>query len=174
MGFNPSSFNGLDNPVENVSWNDCQNFIVKCNKELQKEFGGEFRLPTEAEWEYACRAGSKEAYGGTGKLDDMGWYDNTFFGFGLKTREVGLKSSNDWGFYDMHGNVCEWCQDWYGAYPSGAVTDPTGPDSGSYRVLRGGCWNYYDVYCRSACRSWYTPSAHLNGFGFRLCCSALP
>ncbi len=174
VGFNPSYYKGLDNPVEMVSWNDCQKFIAKCNQELQKEFGGEVRLPTEAEWEYACRAGSRGAYGGTGKLDDMGWYDNTFFGFGLKTKEVGLKSSNAWGFYDMHGNVWEWCQDWYGAYSTGEVTNPIGPASGDGRVLRGGGWCVGARSCRSAYRGWYRPGYPCNDSGFRLACSVLP
>ena len=174
VGFNPSYYKGLDNPVEMVSWNDCQKFIAKCNQELQKEFGGEVRLPTEAEWEYACRAGSRGAYGGTGKLDDMGWYDNTFFGFGLKTKEVGLKSSNAWGFYDMHGNVWEWCQDWYGAYSTGEVTNPIGPASGDFRVLRGGGWCVGARSCRSAYRGWYRPGYPCNDSGFRLACSVLP
>ena len=174
VGFNPSYYKGLDNPVEMVSWNDCQKFIAKCNQELQKEFGGEVRLPTEAEWEYACRAGSRGAYGGTGKLDDMGWYDNTFFGFGLKTKEVGLKSSNAWGFYDMHGNVWEWCQDWYGAYSTEEVTNPIGPASGDYRVLRGGSWRSINNGCRSASRTITKPWFRDFNFGFRLACSALP
>ena len=174
MGYNLSHFKGFDNPVEMVSWNDCQKFIAKCNQELQKEFGGEVRLPTEAEWEYACRAGSRGAYGGTGKLDDMGWYDNTFFGFGLKTKEVGLKSSNAWGFYDMHGNVWEWCQDWYGAYSTGEVTNPIGPASGDGRVLRGGGWCVGARSCRSAYRGWYRPGYPCNDSGFRLACSVLP
>ena len=182
MGFNPSYYKGLGNPVEMVSWYDCQKFIAKCNQELQKEFGGQVRLPTEAEWEYACRAGSRGAYGDTGKLgdrctgklDDMGWYDNTFFGFGLKTKEVGLKSSNVWGFYDMHGNVWEWCQDWYGAYSTGVVTNPIGPASGDGRVLRGGGWCTNARSCRSAYRGWYKPGYPCNDSGFRLACSALP
>ena len=174
MGYNLSYFKGFDNPVEMVSWNDCQKFIAKCNQELQKEFRGEVRLPTEAEWEYACRAGSRGAYGGTGKLDDMGWYDNTFFGLGLKTKEVGLKSSNAWGFYDMHGNVWEWCQDWYGDYSKGEVTDPKGPASGDGRVLRGGGWCVGAWNCRSAIRVRCVPGVRLHCYGFRLACSALP
>jgi formylglycine-generating enzyme required for sulfatase activity len=174
MGYNLSYFKGFDKPVEMVSWNDCQKFIAKCNQELQKEFGGEVRLPTEAEWEYACRAGSRGAYGGTGKLDDMGWYDNTFFGFGLKTKEVGLKSSNAWGFYDMHGNVWEWCQDWYGAYSTEGVTNPIGPASGDRRVLRGGSWNDGAWNCRSAIRVRCVPGARFHYCGFRLACSVLP
>ena len=174
MGYNLSYFKGFDNPVEMVSWNDCQKFIAKCNQELQKEFGGEVRLPTEAEWEYACRAGSRGAYGGTGKLDDMGWYDNTFFGFGLKTKEVGLKTSNAWGFYDMHGNVWEWCQDWYGAYSTGEVTNPIGPVLGDNRVLRGGSWRSINNSCRSASRTITKPCFRDFNFGFRLACSALP
>ena len=170
MGTNPSYFKGTNLPVEHVSWDDCQAFI----SELNAMTGKKFRLPTEAEWEYACRAGSRGAYGGTGKLHDMGWYDNTFFGFGLKTKEVGLKSSNAWGFYDMHGNVWEWCQDWYGDYSKGEVTDPKGPASGDGRVLRGGGWCVGARSCRSAYRGWYRPGYPCNDSGFRLACSVLP
>ncbi|MBO4287887.1 MAG: formylglycine-generating enzyme family protein [Kiritimatiellae bacterium] len=170
MGNNPSYFKGADLPVEQVSWDDSQSFIEKVNAQLS---GVRLRLPTEAEWEYACRAGTTGAYGGTGNLDEMGWYDENS---GDRTHPVKLKAPNDWGLYDMHGNVWEWCADWYGDYPSGSVTDPTGPSSGSGRVLRGGGWGNCARYCRSASRGDYFPSYsnyyYYYYYGFRLCCSA--
>ena len=171
MGINPSRFKGASRPVECVSWNDCQAFIAIVNREARRQFGGEFRLPTEAEWEYACRAGSKGSYAGTGKLDDMGWCsDNS----GEQTHEVKGKEANAWGFYDMHGNVLEWCQDWYGEYQSGAVTDPTGSASGDARVLRGGCWDGGARFCRSADRGRLRPGVCYDYYGFRLACSVGP
>ena len=128
-------------------------------------------LPTEAQWEYACRAGTTGAYAGNGKLDDMGWYwDNS----GGKTHPVGQKRANAWGIHDMHGNVWEWCQDWYGDYPGGSVTDPTGPASGDDRVYRGGCWGDGARYCRSAYRAGYDPGDRSGRLGFRACRSAGP
>jgi formylglycine-generating enzyme required for sulfatase activity len=172
MGNNPSWFIGNNNPVENVSWDDAQEFIKKLNLLVS---GGGFRLPTEAEWEYACRAGSKTAFANgditetdcsyDSNLDMMGWYcgnaDN-------KTHSVAQKQPNAWGLYDMHGNVWEWCQDWKGDYSLGLVTDPTGPLSGSGRVLRGGSWLNRASYCRSAFRVSDTPSYRSSYFGFRL------
>ncbi len=179
MGSNPSYFKGDNRPVENVSWDDCQEFIRKVNAEAERQFGGEARLPTEAEWEYACRAGSTGAYAGTGDLDSMGWYGGNS---GSKTHPVGQKRPNAWGFYDMHGNVWEWCNDWYGSYPSGSVTDPAGAASGDLRVLRGGGWNDGARYCRSAFRLgnfpadryWLDPGDRGGDIGFRLACSAGP
>jgi len=174
MGSNPSSFKNCGNncPVEQVSWKDCQEFIRKLNRLVS---GGGFRLPTEAEWEYAARAGSNSAFANGGisetgcghdrKLDAMGWYCGNS---GKKTHPVGGKKPNAWGLYDMHGNVYEWCQDWKGNYPSGSVTDPTGPSSGSDRVLRGGSWDYYAGYCRSALRNGDGPDYRGRRFGFRL------
>ena len=171
MGGNPSSFKGDDRPVKNVSWNDCQEFVQKMNAAAMRQFGGAARLPTEAEWEYACRAGSTGPYGGNGNLDDMGWY------LGNSGREethpVGQKQANAWGFSDMHGNVWEWCNDWFGDY-GGDMTDPTGSDSGEYRVLRGGSWGGSARLCRSAYRYRYEPGFRLSDCGFRLCCSAGP
>ncbi|MBP5320757.1 MAG: formylglycine-generating enzyme family protein, partial [Kiritimatiellae bacterium] len=161
---NPSRYKGDNLPVEQVSWEDCQEFIAKGNKEL----GLEFRLPTEAEWEYACRAGTTGAYGGTGGLDEMGWYSNNS---GSKTHSVGQKKPNAWGLYDMHGNVWEWCADWYDDYPPGSVTDPTGPAFGGNRVLRGGGWCNLALHCRSAYRLRDLPGGR---YGFRLVCSAGP
>jgi len=169
MGFNPSYFRGDDFPVEQVSWEDCQKFVGKVNMALQCRA----RLPTEAEWEYACRAGTVSKYGGTGNLDEMGWYGNKFFGFGLKPHPVGKKLPNAYGLYDMHGNVYEWCSDYYGGY-TGDVIDPRGPRSGVNHVLRGGSWLSNARYCRSAFRSWDGPGYCRSSVGFRLCCSELP
>ena len=182
MGSNPSRFKGASRPVEKVLWEDCQEFIAKVNREAQRQLGGEARLPTEAEWEYACRAGSRTAYSWGNSLNgDKANCDGNYpYGTAIKgpdkreTVNVCSYSPNAWGFYDMHGNVYEWCQDWYGAYPSGAVTDPTGQASGDDRVLRGGCWNSDARFCRSATRSWHGPGHSIDYFGFRLCCSALP
>ena len=171
MGSNPSGFKGDNLPVENVSWNDCQEFIRKVNAEAKSQFGGEARLPTEAEWEYACRAGSAGAYAGTGNINTMGWYRGNS---GKKTHPAGRMRSNAWGFYDMHGNVWEWCSDWYGSYAGGSVTDPAGPASGKYRILRGGCWLADARGCRSATRLGLSPDKHYWDDGFRLACSAEP
>ena len=135
MGSNPSTFSacGSNCPVEQVSWDNCQEFIQRLN---QKEGTSKYRLPTEAEWEYACRAGTTGPY--AGDLDSMGWYDGNS---GRRTHLVGQKKPNAWGLYDMHGNVWEWCSDWYGEDTSGSITDPEGPSSGPSRVLRGGSWN---------------------------------
>ena len=166
MGNNPSSFKGTDRPVEQVSWNDCQKFIRKVNVALK----GGIRLPTEAEWEYACRAGTSGDYGGTGNLEEMGWYSKNS---GETTHPVAQKKPNAWGLYDMHGNVWEWCADWHGDYPSGEVTDPTGPRSGSYRVSRGGSWQVFFSDCRSAYRSGWGPDNRNNFIGFRIVCSMM-
>jgi formylglycine-generating enzyme required for sulfatase activity len=165
MGGNPSNFEGDDNPVDSVSWDDCKKFIKKINSRS----GFTARFPTEAEWEYACRAGTEGAYSGAGDLDDMGWYDENSDD---ETHPVGEKEPNAWGFYDMHGNVLEWCADWYGSYPTKAVTDPKGPSSGGNRVLRGGSWGILARGCRSAFRRSYGPVLGYDLFGFRLCCSA--
>jgi formylglycine-generating enzyme required for sulfatase activity/tRNA A-37 threonylcarbamoyl transferase component Bud32 len=176
MGNNPSRFKGADMPVETVSWDDCQAFIGKLNAKLEtvSTFAntltadknlklGKFRLPTEAEWEYACRAGTTGTYAGV--LADMGWYfDNS----GNATHAVGLKKANAWGLYDMHGNVWEWCQEWYGDYPSSDVTDPAGPASGVNRIFRGGCWFGNAWYCRSAYRGWNRQDFRFSFLGFRL------
>ena len=163
MGENPSKFPGGNHPVENVSWDDCQSFVRKVNS--AQSCGA--RLPTEAEWEYACRAGSTGAYAGNGNLNDMGWYGENS---GSETHPVGQKQANAWGFHDMHGNVWEWCND-FGDY-GGDTTDPTGPTSGGTRVLRGGGWNGNVRGCRSAFRNDYGPDLHDCDGGFRLCCSA--
>lgn len=163
MGENRSRFKGPDRPVDSVSWEDCQRFIRKVNAAL----GVAARLPTEAEWEYACRAGSGAAISGNGHLDDMAWYDRNS---GSQTHDVGKNQANAWGFYDMHGNVLEWCSDWF-AKTEGLSIDPQGPPSGSFRVLRGGCWFFYERDCRSAYRLKREPSIRNCIYGFRLACS---
>ena len=164
-GNNPSYFqSGDEYPVESVSWNECQDFLKKLNSKAPVA-GFEWRLPTEAQWEYACRAGSSGAFAGTGRLDDMGWYDGNS---GSRTHPVARKKANAWGLYDMHGNVWEWCADWYGPYPSGTVTDPAGPSSGSYPVYRGGSWFSHARRCRSALRSSRDPGRRGNFLGFRV------
>ena len=155
MGSNPSSFKGDNLPVELVSWNQCQTFIQTLNQMGQ----GTFRLPTEAEWEYACRAGTTTLYywgddPGETQIGEYAWYLGNS---GSKTHDVGLKKSNGWGLYDMSGNVWEWCQDWSGNYNSEPQNDPTGADTGLYRVLRGGSWNSLPHDCRSACRGRISP-----------------
>lgn len=167
MGGNPSRFPrcGDDCPVEAVSWNDIQSFIGKLN---QREGKDRYRLPTEAEWEYAARAGhtTRFSFGDdSARLRLFAWYRVSSGG---KTHAVGSKKPNAWGLYDMHGNVWERCQDWYGAYPEGAATDPTGPPSGTYRVLRGGSWFRVHRSVRSANRYPYSPRVTSNQIGFRL------
>ena len=172
MGSDPSFFNKLDDnhPVENVSWDNAQEFINKLNQLGE----GTYALPTEAQWEYAARAGSTTAfangdiiasYDEDPNLDVMGWYDFN----STTTNPVGLKQANAWGLYDMHGNVLEWCEDFSnGTYPSSPVADPTGPSTGTGRVLRGGDWDSPPKDCRSAARSqWYQDDGN-SGTGFRL------
>ncbi|MFM7929249.1 MAG: formylglycine-generating enzyme family protein, partial [Pirellula sp.] len=159
MGANPSYFRGdiqgsrSNHPVEQVSWEDAVEFCKKLSDlHEEKAAGRVYRLPTEAEWEYACRAGSKTAYsfGESPKsLGDYAWFGSNS---NNQTHPVGEKKANAWGLYDMHGNVWEWCRDRYGDYPKGAVSDPTGPKKGSSRVSRGGSWYYEAAGCRSAYR----------------------
>jgi len=176
MGSNPSYFEdcGNDCPVEQVSWNDVQKFIKKLNK---KEKSDKYRLPTEAEWEYAARAGTSTAFSFDKCLStDQANYDGKYplkncpkGEYRKKTLPVASFAPNAWALHDMHGNVWEWCQDWYGEdYPSGAVTDPGGPSTGSGRILRGGSWNYYARNCRAAARSRITPDYRGRNLGFRL------
>ncbi len=168
-GKNPittSYLKGPNKPVGNVSWEDCQEFIAKLNSLGIAPAGLKFRLPTEAEWEYACRAGASGPYAGS-SLDSMGWYkDNS----GYNNHEVGKKAPNAWGLYDMHGNVWEWCSDWFASatYDAASQTDPTGPASGSDRVLRGGSCYSSAKYCRSADRLNDDPTDRDNDRGFRL------
>ena len=164
MGKNPSWFKGNDLPVEQVSWNDCQDFISKLNAMTGKRF----RLPTEAEWEYAARGGKKSRsyqYSGSNTLGDVAWYsDNS----GSKTHAVGTKQPNELGIYDMAGNVDEWCQDWYVSYSSSPQTNPTGAASGSDRVSRGGSWDFSARGCRSSYRRGNTPDFRNGDLGLRL------
>ena len=163
MGENPSTEKGRKLPVTNVSWNECHFFIRKLNEKTN----GVYRLPTEAEWEFACRAGTSTAYSFGDKMTpkDANYADS---GIG-KPVEVGSYKPNAFGLYDMHGNVLEWCEDWYGDYPGGAVTDPKGPATGKLRVLRGGSFNYYGSSARSSYRLSGSPTNRLNaGLGFRL------
>jgi len=175
MSSNPSYFSACGDkcPVEQVSWYDVQNFVTKMNQRGE----GVYRLPTEAEWEYAARAGSTTTFANGGitnaycspvdaNLDAMGWYCGNA---GSKTHPVGQKQANAWGLFDMHGNIDEWCQDWYGGiYPTGAVTDPTAPSIGVRRVIRGGHWYNGAQSCRSAYRGSYPPEYGHQSVGFRL------
>ena len=174
MGKNPSRFKGKQkNPVEMVSWNDAVEFCRKLSDlSAEKNTGYVYRLPTEAEWEYACRAGTTTKYSfgdSDSELGDYAWYrDNS----GKTTHPVGGKKPNAWGLYDMHGNVYEWCQDKYernfqGNFRSGSVTDPTGPASGDRRVLRGGSFFFRTDYVRSASRNYSLPDRRLILYGFR-------
>jgi len=162
-----------NHPVEGVSWKDAVEFCKKLS-ELPEEMkaGRVYRLPTEAEWEYACRAGSQTAFhfgDDPGSLGDYGWfYSNS----GGQTHPVGQKKPNAWGLYDMHGNVWEWCSDWYGAYPKVAVTDPCGLKKGSYRVIRGGSLEFDAKYCRSAIRRRFNTTLGLSQDGFRVALSS--
>ena len=164
MGSNPSKFKGENLPVENVSWDDCQEFIRKLNSLT----GQNFRLPTEAEWEFACRGGNNSrgyAYSGSYDMDSVAWFDCNS---GRKTHFVATKSPNELGIYDMSGNVWEWCSDWYDKYSSGAQTNPKGPESGSCHVFRGGGWGSYAGYCRSSNRGYNTPTHRHDRLGLRL------
>ena len=164
MGSNPSRFKGDNKPVENVSWIDCQTFISKLNAKT----GLIFRLPTEAEWEYAARGGNKSKgykYSGSDYIGDVAWYTSNS---GYKTHAVGTKQPNELGLYDMIGNVGEWCGDWYGSYSSSSQTNPTGANSGSHRVIRGVSWDYDARLCRSSYRYAYPPDHRYNSLGFRL------
>jgi formylglycine-generating enzyme required for sulfatase activity/membrane-associated protease RseP (regulator of RpoE activity) len=169
MGNNPSSFRGANRPVEKVSWDDAMEFCRRLTKRersagrLPEDY--EYTLPTEAQWEYACRAGTTGPYGGNGNLNDMGWYNKNS---GDTTHPVGQKQANAWGLYDMHGNVWEWCLDWYRDYPGGSVRDPRGPASGTYRINRGGSWYESASGCRSALRYGFYPGSRNADLGFRL------
>mgnify|MGYP004500392365 CR=1 FL=1 len=164
MGSNPSYFKGDNLPVENVSWKKCQKFISKLNSMT----GRKFRLPTEAEWEYAARGGKKSRgyqYSGSSNISDVAWYDENS-GYGI--HPVGTKQANELGIYDMSGNVYEWCQDWYGSYVSSPQTNPTGAVSGSHRVYRGCSWVSFAGYCRLSYRNNDTPGYHFSKLGLRL------
>jgi adhesin HecA-like repeat protein len=182
MGNNPSDFKGDNLPVEKISWNEA---IEYCNQLSQKEgltpaYRGSgdtitcdfnasgYRLPTEAEWEYAARGGNKGPayeYSGGNSADSVAWYSGNS---GSSTHPVGTKQPNSLGLYDMSGNVCEWCWDWYGSYTGEAQTNPAGASSGANRVYRGGSWGSVAAYVRSADRNNYTPFYRFNSLGFRL------
>jgi len=166
MGSNPSYFSGnANNPVEQVSWNDIAGFNTATG----------LRLPSEAEWEYACRGGTTTAFhsmpgypNGTNDdnlLGNIAWYSSNA---GSTTHAVAGKAANAFGIYDMSGNVWEWCNDWYGSYAAGNATDPAGPSSASYRVLRGGTLNYGSYYCRSSYRINNDPDGRNTDVGFRV------
>ena len=166
MGSNPSVFKGTNLPVQQVSWDDAVSFCAKLTKRertagrLPKGYA--YQLPTEAQWEYACRAGTKTAYSfGNSITTKQANYA------GRETTPVGSYTANAWGFHDLHGNVWEWCRDWYGLYPSGSVSDPMGPASGSNRVLRGGSWYYDGHTLRSAKRATNAPGDRDYDLGFR-------
>ncbi len=167
MGKNPSNFKKPDQPVEQVSWNNAMDF---CKKLTERERlagrlpeGYTFTLPTEAQWEYTCRAGTTEAYAGS--LDALGWYSGNS---GNTAHPVAQKQANPWGLYDMHGSVWEWCLDWYGPYHAGSVTDPKGASSGTRRVVRGGSWNSQSSRSRSSVRDGWDPRQSGNNLGFRV------
>ena len=165
MGNNPSYFKGARRPVESVSWDDCMAFIDKLNALT----GASFRLPTEAEWEFAARGGNSSRgyrYSGSDSIGNVAWYEDNS---GSQTHDVGLKSPNELGIYDMSGNVWEWCNDWYGSYSSSSQTNPKGPGSGSNRVSRGGSCCNYASYCRVSYRYIYTPDESDLNIGLRLC-----
>jgi formylglycine-generating enzyme required for sulfatase activity len=174
----PSGLQGSGRPVERVSWLEAVEYCNALSRGVGLEEayvvnGGEviwkgvscpgFRLPTEAEWEYACRAGKSEAR--PGELEDVAWYD---FNSKFETHPVRWKQPNAWGLHDMVGNVWEWCWDWYGEPRPGSKVDPLGPDSGSYRVNRGGSWRAAARCARAACRSYWPPDCHNDDLGFRL------
>ena len=164
MGSNPSKFKGSKHPVEQVSWEDCQQFIMKLNQLT----GRSFRLPTEAEWEYAARGGNRSngyKYAGGNSIGDVAWYDGNS---SSTAHDVGTKRANELGLYDMAGNVWEWVHDWKGDYPSSSQTNPRGPSSGSYPVFRGGSWSYSAWCCRVSNRSSRTPAARYDDVGLRL------
>ncbi|MFN8349044.1 MAG: formylglycine-generating enzyme family protein [Spirosomataceae bacterium] len=172
----PSYFKDANRPVEQVSWEDIDRlFLPRLNKKTKdrRPEGTYYRLPTEAEWEYAARGGKYErqnptAYSGSNHLDEVGWYRENSHG---ETQPVGLKKPNRLGIYEMSGNVWEWCSDWYDSYPDAdndISVNPAGPERGWYRVVRGGCWNYQATGCRSAVRSDDTPENRSNNVGFRL------
>ena len=170
MGVNPSEYKGANNPVETVRREDAVEFCRRLSElPAEKEAGNVYRLPTEAEWEYACRAGTRTRFSFVDDESDFGEYGWCIENSGRTTHPVGSKLPNAWGLYDMHGNVWEWCQDWYGDYPSGSVTDPSGATSSLSRVNRGGGWGS-DVAgnCRSASRYGFYPSDRELSLGFRV------
>ncbi len=190
MGSNPSQFKGATSPVESVRWDECQKFLEKLSTRSRPR-GGKFQLPTEAQWEYACRAGSTTRYcfgDDKAQLGQYAWYAANADD---RTHPVGQKKPNAWGLYDMHGNLWEWCADWYDggyyahsaandliswtttssgrhyAYPE--ASDPAGPSEGTCRVMRGGCWDRDATDCRSAFRGNFDLGSGWNFIGLRVC-----
>jgi sulfatase modifying factor 1 len=174
MGNNPSRIKDEKNlPVEQVSWDDCQEFVKKLWEKDKKLY----RLPTEAEWEYCCRAGTKTpfSFGETISTEQANYRGDFVYGNGKKgvdrkrTTPVGGFPANAWGLHDMHGNVLQWCEDWYGEYHKNDVIDPQGPEKGESRVLRGGSWFDDPRFCRSAFRNWDVPGTRIGIYGLRVC-----
>ena len=166
MGTNPSDFPGDRHPVEHISWNDCQKFLARLNAATGKTF----RLPTEAEWEFAARGGKKSRgyqYSGSNSPDDVAWYESNSLG---TTHDVATKQANELGLYDMSGNVAEWCADWFAPYSSNTQTNPAGPADGTNRVRRGGSYRYEEANCRSSYRDG-CPDGRYATLGFRLALS---
>jgi formylglycine-generating enzyme required for sulfatase activity len=172
MGNNPSHFKEKTLPVEQVSWDDCREFC----RQLSERDGKRYRLPTEAEWEYACRAGTTTPFhfGETISTDQANYHGNYTYGSGKKgqyrqkTTPVGTFPANGWGLFDMHGNVWEWWEDWYGSYHESCITDPKSPDNGTARVLRGGSWGSLPGWCRSAFRNHDEPGFRISYAGCRV------
>ena len=169
MGSNPSKFKGPKNPVEGVSWDDCQEFLDKLNQRPGNP-AGKFVLPSEAQWEYAIRAGSTTRFccgDDESQLGEYAWFE---VNSDSKPHRVGEKKPNTWGLYDMHGNIWEWCQDWYeeGYYKNSPANDPSGPPHGEDRVRRGGCWGIPAAHCRSANRNGDEPGDRTDDLGFRI------
>lgn len=176
-GNSPSQFKGNKLPVETLSWEDCQRYIEKLNALGVAPKGYQFSLPTESQWEYACRAGTATPFHFGSILNgDKANCNGEDFPFGTSTKgtylkkavNVGSYPANAWGLYDMHGNVWEWCSDWHEDYPNGSITDPAGATSGTFRVCRGGSWDDDPRHCRSAGRGYAPPSAQSNNLGLRL------
>jgi formylglycine-generating enzyme required for sulfatase activity len=172
MGENPSFFTGDDLPVDTVTWEQAVEF---CRKLSEKE-GIQYRLPTEAQWEYACRAGTTTPFhtGNTINTDQANYDGNHTYAKGKKgiyretTTQADRFAPNAWGVHDIHGNVWEWCADWYGAYPGAEVSDPVGPVEGQSRIVRGGSWTNFPAVCRSANRGKTVPTNFNFHFGFRV------
>lgn len=168
---------GDDYPATHVKWEDAMEFCrrLSARPEGEQSAGRIYRLPTEAEWEYACRGGTTGAYSfdtDSSQLNEYAWYDENALSIDdPHARRVGMKKANRFGLYDMHGNMRELCSDWYGKYPSSVVADPSGPSSGSLRMLRGGSWNSDAASCRAAFRFTPLPGLRTSNFGFRLALS---
>jgi formylglycine-generating enzyme required for sulfatase activity len=174
MRANPSEFKGDKKlPVDNISWDDCQEFLRKLRGKDKKPY----RLPTEAEWEYACRAGSTTPFhfGETLSTEQANYNGDFVYGDGKKgvyrekTTTVGSFPANAWGLFEMHGNLWQWCSDWHGGYSTKDLTDPQGPKAGKNRILRGGAWGSHPVYCRSANRNFAHPASRTEYYGLRVC-----